>query len=35
MEKQLFEVLPSERAAWFVDRAAAEPLLRDAHPADQ
>jgi 6-phosphogluconolactonase len=28
-------VLPSARAAWFVDRAAAEPLLRDARPADQ
>jgi 6-phosphogluconolactonase/glucosamine-6-phosphate isomerase/deaminase len=28
-------VLPSERATWFVDRAAAEPLLRDARPADQ
>jgi hypothetical protein len=28
-------VLPSARATWFVDRAAAEPLLRDARPADQ
>jgi 6-phosphogluconolactonase/glucosamine-6-phosphate isomerase/deaminase len=26
-------VLPSPTAAWFVDRAAAEPLLRDARPA--
>ena len=28
-------VLPSPRAMWFVDRAAAEPLLRDARLADQ
>ena len=28
-------VLPSARAMWFVDRAAADPLLRDARPADQ
>jgi 6-phosphogluconolactonase/glucosamine-6-phosphate isomerase/deaminase len=26
-------VLPSERVTWFVDRAAAADLLRDAHPA--
>jgi 6-phosphogluconolactonase len=26
-------VLPSATVSWFVDRAAAEPLLRDAHPA--
>ncbi len=26
-------VLPSAMVSWFVDRAAAEPLLRDAHPA--
>jgi 6-phosphogluconolactonase len=27
-------VLPSERVTWFVDRAAADALLRDARPAD-
>ncbi len=28
-------ILPSPRVAWFVDRAAAEPLLQGARPADQ
>jgi 6-phosphogluconolactonase/glucosamine-6-phosphate isomerase/deaminase len=26
-------LLPSDRASWFVDRAAADTLLRDARPA--